>query len=67
MRDKRRWIEWGKDALIVLLTLSAVYLLSMTPLIRDSGLLDLLHPKPTGARSPSSVVHTGTVDRKSVV
>ena len=41
MRDKRRLIEWGKDALIVLLSLSAVYLLSMTPLVRDSGLLDL--------------------------
>ena len=61
MRDNRRLMEWGKNALILLLTLSAVYLLSMTPLIRDSGLLDLLHPKPTGARSPSSVVHTGTV------
>lgn len=44
MRDKRRLIEWGKDALIVLLSLSAVYLLSMTPLVRDSGLLDLLPP-----------------------
>ena len=41
MRDKRRLIEWGKDGLIVLLTLSAVWLLSMTPLVRDSGLPDL--------------------------
>lgn len=45
MRDKSRWIEWGKDGLILLLTLSAVCLLSMTPLVRDSGLLDLLSPK----------------------
>lgn len=45
MRDKRRLVEWGKDALIVLLTLSAVWLLSMTPLIQDSGLLDLFAPQ----------------------
>ena len=45
MRDKRRWIEWGKDVLIVLLTLSAIYLLTMTPLVRDSGVLDLLSPR----------------------
>lgn len=45
MRNKRRWIEWGKDALIVLLTLSAAYLLSVTPLVRDSGVLDLLAPQ----------------------
>ncbi len=45
MRDKERWIELGKDALIVLLTLSAVWLLSMTPLIQDSGMVDLLAPK----------------------
>ncbi len=42
MKIDRRWIEWGKDALILLLTLSAAYLLSMTPLVRDSGLSDLL-------------------------
>lgn len=52
MRDKRRLIEWGKDALIVLLSLSAVYLLSMTPLVRDSGLLDLFPPRESpGANS----------------
>ena len=33
MRDKRRLIEWGKNALIVLLTVSAVWLLTMTPLV----------------------------------
>ena len=46
MRGNRRVIEWGKNALIVLLTLSAGVLLSMTPLARDSGLGELLHPKP---------------------
>ena len=45
MRDKRRLIEWGKNALIVLLTASAVWLLTMTPLVQDSGLLDLLVPQ----------------------
>ena len=45
MRSKRRWIEWGKDALMVLLTLSALYLLSMTPLVRDSGVMDLFTPQ----------------------
>lgn len=45
MRDKRRLIEWGKDVLIVLLTVSAVWLLTMTPLVQDSGLLDLLAPR----------------------
>ena len=44
MRDKRQLIEWGKNALIVLLTASAVWLLTMTPLVQDSGLLDLLAP-----------------------
>lgn len=39
MRADRRWLEWGKDAAIVLLTLSAAYLLTMTPLVQDSGLL----------------------------
>ena len=45
MGDKRRFIEWGKDALIVLLSLSAAYLLSMTPLVQDSGVLELLSPQ----------------------
>ena len=44
MNGKRRWIEWGKDALMVLLTLSALYLLSMTPLVQDSGVLELFSP-----------------------
>lgn len=42
MRDKRRWIEWGKNLLIVLLTLSAGWLLTMTPLVQDSGVMGTL-------------------------
>ena len=42
MRGKRRMIEWGKNILIVLLTLSALFLLTMTPLAQDSGLEGLL-------------------------
>lgn len=55
MRDKRRWIEWGKNVVIALLTLSAVWLLSMTPLVRDSGVLDLLPPR----ESPGAGAVTG--------
>ena len=54
MKDERRWIEWGKDALIVLLTLSALYLLSMTPLIQDSGVMDLFPPKESPGVGTSS-------------
>lgn len=40
MKADRRWLEWGKNLLIVLLTLSALYLLSMLPIVQDSGLLE---------------------------
>ena len=61
MRDNRRLMEWGKNALILLLTLSAGVLLSMTPLARDSGLGELLRPRPaqtgtSGGGSPSGPV-----------
>ncbi len=39
MKGKRRYLEWGKNLAIVLLSLSAAWLLTMTPLVRDSGLL----------------------------
>lgn len=48
----RRWVEWAKDLLILLLTLSAAYLLTMTPLVQDSGVLDLI---PT-AEAPGTAV-----------
>lgn len=61
MRDKRRLIEWGKNALIALLTLSAIFLLTMTPLIQDSGLADLFRPQ-RAAGSPEPIgVPSGTV------
>lgn len=41
MGGKRRLIEWGKDLLILLLSLSALWLLGQTALVRDSGLLSL--------------------------
>lgn len=43
--DKRRLMEWGKNALILLLAVSALYLLTMTPLVQDSGLADLFSGK----------------------
>lgn len=61
MRDKRRLIEWGKNILIVLLTLSAVVLLSMTPLVRDSGLTTLLHPRPAQTGSSADSTQSGPV------
>lgn len=77
MKDKRRWIEWGKDALIALLTLSAAWLLTMTPLVRDSGMLGLLSPQespgtglPVGSRAaevlPVRLAVTGAEGRCGV-
>lgn len=56
--DRRRLIELGKDALILLLAASAVYLLTMTPLIQDSGVLDLL--RPSQGQDPESSAVTLT-------
>ena len=61
MRSKRRLIEWGKNALIALLTLSALLLLSMTPLVQDSGLAALLRPRRAANGASSVSVHPGTV------
>lgn len=77
MSNKRRWIEWGKDALIVLLTLSAAWLLTMTPLVQDSGVMDLLSPRespgtgqPVGSREmvmlPARLAVTGEGGRFGV-
>jgi hypothetical protein len=56
MRDKRRvrWVEWTKNVLIVLLTLSAIYLLGRTQL--SSGALDKL--RQTLHTSGTSADHT---------
>lgn len=77
MGDKRRLIEWAKDALIVALSLSAVCLLSMTPLVRDSGVLELLSPQESpvpgtfissqgGAMLPARLAITGEGGRCGV-
>ena len=50
MEGKRRWIELGKDALIALLALSAAGLLTMTPLVRDSGLWGASPEAPAAGR-----------------
>lgn len=48
MKPDRRLVEWGKNLLILLLSLSALYLLTKTPLVQDSGLLELAsQPEPT--------------------
>lgn len=61
MRDRRRLIEWGKNVLILLLTLSALFLLGQTPLVQDSGLMDLLHPRSPGGNTSRGDDQTGTV------
>ena len=61
MRDSRRIIEWGKNALIVLLTLSALLLLSMTPLVQDSGLAAWLRPGNAGGGASEVSARSGTV------
>ena len=43
--SKRRLLEWGKTLLILLLSVTAVGLLAMTPLVQDSGLADLFSPR----------------------
>ena len=61
MRNRRRAVEWGKDALIVLLTLSALFLLTMTPLAQDSGLAELLRPGTANRGASGVSAQPGTV------
>ena len=61
MRDRRRLIEWGKSVLIVLLTLSAVFLLGQTPLVQDSGLAGLFRPRTADRGVGQGGAQTGTV------
>lgn len=58
MSERRRWLERGKSLLILLLSLSALWLLSMTPLIRDSGIPDLFRPNSGGTEGAASVTLT---------
>ena len=61
MGNNRRLLEWGKDALIVALSLSAVYLLSMTPLLQDSGVLELISPKESPAPGAFTATQGGAM------
>ena len=61
MRNRRRAVEWGKDALIVLLTLSALFLLTMTPLAQDSGLAAWLRPVSAVGGTSGAGAQPGTV------
>ena len=58
MKGKRRVLEWVKSLLIVLLSASAIYLLTMTPLVQDSWLEDLFAREPTAKEDPLSVTLT---------
>lgn len=58
MKGKRRWVEWGKNLLILLLSLSALWLMSMTPLVQDSGILDLLERGESGEKTATTVTLT---------
>ena len=61
MRDKHRALEWAKNAAIALLTLSAIVLLSMTPLVRDSGLVELLGPRPAQTGAGAGQTQSGPI------
>ena len=61
MRGTRRVIEWSKNILIALLTLSALFLLTMTPLAQDSGLPRLLDGGSTGGRVSDVSAQPGMV------
>ncbi len=54
----KRWLERVKTVLICLLTLSALYLLTLTPLVRESGLLDLFPSQGTTASGGTAVTLT---------
>ena len=58
MKGKRRVLEAFKTLLILLLSASALYLLTMTPLVQDSGLLDLLQKDSLTESGGSSVTLT---------
>lgn len=58
MKGKRRVLETFKSLLIVLLSLSAVYLLLHTPLIEDSGVLELFATDPAEHTQSSKVTLT---------
>lgn len=76
MDTKRRMIEHGKTLLIVLLSISAVVLLSRTQLVQDSGVAELLNrPRPhsgektvslTVAAKPAAIMISDGIERYAV-
>jgi len=66
MKGKRRWIEHLKSLLILLLSASAIFLLTMTPLVQDSGVLDLLAPSQSGGEQ-TGVVALSAAARPSCI
>lgn len=58
MDRKRRRRELGKNLLILLLSASAIYLLTLTPLIQDSGVLELFSGSRDGGESTANVTLT---------
>lgn len=57
MRNSR-WKEWGKNLLILLLSVSAIYLLTLTPLVQDSGVLDFFAQGESDGNRVASVTLT---------
>lgn len=58
MKGKRRWLEVLKSLLILLLSASAVFLLSRTPLVQDSGIVDWLTTRQPNAAGSTEVTLT---------
>ena len=56
--NKRRVLEGCKTLLILLLTASALWLVTMTPLVQNSSLADLLSVRRKGGEGESGVVLT---------
>lgn len=56
-KDRSRLIEWGKTLLIILLALSAIYLLSMAHIFdgAQAGFLGLIASRPTTSEDPAPV------------
>lgn len=52
---RRRWIEWGKNLLILLLSLSALALAYQSPLVQGSGLQELFRAPLADSASPLTV------------
>lgn len=65
---RRRAVEWAKNAAILLLSCSAVYLLTLTPLVRNSSVASLLDRLPSAADAvPSAAVSLSEAARPSAV